>query len=105
MTAATAGGPVTAPPARRLRVARRASTLIILAVLVVQTYPIIWIFLTSLRTPADFAGSNPERGTDAAADRSACLLQFDVGRAMEIELFLNPPPAPAQRPQQQQQRR
>ncbi|MBR0660172.1 lysozyme inhibitor LprI family protein [Neoroseomonas oryzicola] len=53
----------------------------------------------------DFAGSNPERGADAAADRAACLLQFDVGRAIEIEQFLNPPPAPAQRPQQQQQRR
>jgi len=35
------------------------STLIVVAVLVIQTYPIIWIFLTSLRTPADFAGSNP----------------------------------------------
>jgi raffinose/stachyose/melibiose transport system permease protein len=50
---------VVAPPTRRLRLARRTSTLIVLAVLVIQTYPIIWIFLTSLRTPADFAGSNP----------------------------------------------
>lgn len=48
-----------APPTRRLRLARRTSTLIVLAVLVIQTYPIVWIFLTSLRTPADFAGSNP----------------------------------------------
>jgi uncharacterized protein YecT (DUF1311 family) len=51
----------------------------------------------------DFAGSNPERGADAAADRSACLLQFDLGRTIEIERLLEPPPAP--RPQQQQQRR
>jgi raffinose/stachyose/melibiose transport system permease protein len=50
---------VVAPPTRRLRLARRTSTLIVLAVLVIQTYPIVWIFLTSLRTPADFAGSNP----------------------------------------------
>jgi uncharacterized protein YecT (DUF1311 family) len=54
----------------------------------------------------DFAGSNPERGADAAGDRAACLLQFDLGRALEIEYQLEPPPAPAQRqPQQQQQRR
>jgi raffinose/stachyose/melibiose transport system permease protein len=59
VTTATAGGAVVAPPTRRLRLARRTSTLIVLAVLVIQTYPIVWIFLTSLRTPADFAGSNP----------------------------------------------
>lgn len=51
----------------------------------------------------DFAGSSPERGDDAAADRAACYLQFDVGRTMEIEAFLAPPPPP--RAQQQQQRR
>lgn len=51
----------------------------------------------------DFAGTNPERGADAAADRAACLLQFDVGRTVEIERALEPPPPP--RPQQQQQRR
>jgi uncharacterized protein YecT (DUF1311 family) len=53
----------------------------------------------------DFAGSNPERGADAAGDRAACLLQFDLGRTLEIEFQLDPPPAPAQRQQQQQQRR
>jgi uncharacterized protein YecT (DUF1311 family) len=47
----------------------------------------------------DFAGTNPERGDDAAADRSACLLQFDLGRTIEIERLLEPPPPP--RPQQQ----
>lgn len=51
----------------------------------------------------DFAGTNPERGADAAADRAACYLQFDLGRVMEIERLLEPPPPPRQ--QQQQQRR
>lgn len=44
---------------RQLRVARWVSVFLVLAVLVVQTYPIVWIFVTSLRTPADFAASNP----------------------------------------------
>ena len=46
----------------------------------------------------DFAGTNPERGTDASADRAACLLQFDLGRTMEIEQLLAPPPPPPQPP-------
>jgi uncharacterized protein YecT (DUF1311 family) len=50
----------------------------------------------------DFAGTNPERSETAAADRAACLLQFDLGRVMEIEAQLAPPPPPRQ---QQQQRR
>ncbi|MBR0671956.1 lysozyme inhibitor LprI family protein [Neoroseomonas soli] len=51
----------------------------------------------------DFAGTNPERGADAAADRAACYLQFDLGRTVEIERLLEPPPPPPQ--QRQQQRR
>jgi uncharacterized protein YecT (DUF1311 family) len=50
----------------------------------------------------DFAASNAERGADASADRAACYLQFDLGRVIEIEQQLEPPPAP--RPQQQQRR-
>ena len=50
----------------------------------------------------DFAGTNPDRGADAAADRAACLLQFDLGRTLEIEQLLAPPPPP---PAQQPQRR
>ncbi len=50
----------------------------------------------------DFAGSNAERGENAPADRAACYLQFDIGRVVEIEAQLAPPPAPRQ---QQQQRR
>ena len=61
-----------------------------------------WANYRDLR--CDFAGSNPDRGTDAAADRAACLLQFDLSRTMEIEQMLAPPPA-APQPRQQQQRR
>jgi uncharacterized protein YecT (DUF1311 family) len=50
----------------------------------------------------DFAGSNAERAESAPADRAACYLQFDIGRVVEIEAQLAPPPAP--RPQQQQRR-
>ncbi len=50
----------------------------------------------------DFAGNNPDRPNEAAADRAACLLQFDLGRTMEIEFQLEPPPQ-RQQPQQQQQ--
>jgi len=48
----------------------------------------------------DFAGTNPDRSTEAAADRAACLLQFDVNRTLEIEEILNPS-TPAQRQPQQ----
>ena len=51
----------------------------------------------------DFAGSNPERGENAPADRAACHLQFDLGRILEIERQLEPPPPPP--PRQQQRRR
>lgn len=50
----------------------------------------------------EFAGTNPERGDDAKADRAACYLEFDLGRTVEIERLLEPPPPPRQ---QQQQRR
>ena len=61
-----------------------------------------WANYRNLR--CDFAGSNPERGGEAAADRAACLLQFDLARTLEIEAFFQPPPTPPQ-PQRQQQRR
>ena len=49
-----------------------------------------------------FAGSNPERGEDAAVDEAACQLQFTLGRVVEVEALLQPPAPP---PQQQQQPR
>ena len=46
-----------------------------------------------------FAGSNPERGEDAAVDEAACLLQFTLGRVVEVEALLQPPAAsPPQQP-------
>ncbi|MBW6397198.1 DUF1311 domain-containing protein [Roseomonas sp. HJA6] len=62
-----------------------------------------WANYRNLR--CDFAGSNPERGAEAAADRAACLLQFDLARTLEIEAFLQPPPPTPPQPQRQQQRR
>lgn len=53
------------PPARaharssRLRVQRTLLTATIVAIVVVQVYPLAWLFLTSFRTAADFAGGNP----------------------------------------------
>lgn len=53
-----------------------------------------WTQYRDLR--CDFAGTNPDRAGEAAADRAACLLQFDLARTLEIESFLQPPPAPPQ---------
>jgi raffinose/stachyose/melibiose transport system permease protein len=47
----------TRPP--RLRVQRTLLTLTVVAIVIVQVYPLAWLFLTSFRTAADFAGGNP----------------------------------------------
>ncbi|MDQ0726697.1 carbohydrate ABC transporter permease [Microbacterium sp. W4I20] len=52
------------PPARRssstrLRAQRTLLTVTIVLIVVVQIYPLVWLFLTSFRTAADFAGGNP----------------------------------------------
>ena len=59
MTAKADAAPRHGETERRLRLTRSISVILVVGVLIVQTYPIVWIFLTSLRTPADFAGSNP----------------------------------------------
>ncbi|MBU4336458.1 MAG: carbohydrate ABC transporter permease [Actinobacteria bacterium] len=58
------GGP--SRPARRrptrsprLRAQRTLLTVTIVAIVVVQVYPLVWLLLTSFRTAADFAGGNP----------------------------------------------
>lgn len=48
--------PVRSP---RLRVQRTILTVTILAIVLVQVYPLVWLLLTSFRTAADFAGGNP----------------------------------------------
>ncbi|WP_374100477.1 carbohydrate ABC transporter permease [Cellulosimicrobium cellulans] len=42
-----------------MRVQRTLLTATIVAIVVVQVYPLAWLFLTSFRTAADFAGGNP----------------------------------------------
>jgi uncharacterized protein YecT (DUF1311 family) len=51
-----------------------------------------WANYRDLR--CDFAGTNPERGAEAPADRAACLLEFDLARTMEIGQLLAPPTPP-----------
>lgn len=58
MTAAAIARQRPTPLLRRLRVLKRISLLIVLAVLVIQTYPILWIFMSALRPASDFAASN-----------------------------------------------
>lgn len=42
----------------RLRIMKRLSLILVLIVLVIQTYPIVWIFISALRPAQDFAASN-----------------------------------------------
>lgn len=54
----------TRPPIRRrgssrLRAQRTLLTVTIVLIVLVQIYPLAWLFLTSFRTAADFAGGNP----------------------------------------------
>ncbi|MBA4863743.1 carbohydrate ABC transporter permease [Streptomyces sp. PSKA54] len=50
-----------APPAARRRpnIHRVLSRVIVLAIAVVQVYPLVWLFLTSVRDEQDFASGNP----------------------------------------------
>jgi raffinose/stachyose/melibiose transport system permease protein len=71
MTASVAWRPVESaleptpePPRRgprsyRLRVQRTLLTITIVLIVIVQVYPLAWLFITSFRTAADFAGGNP----------------------------------------------
>jgi raffinose/stachyose/melibiose transport system permease protein len=47
------------PRSHRLRVQRTLLTITIVLIVIVQVYPLAWLFLTSFRTAADFAGGNP----------------------------------------------
>ena len=71
MTASVLTAPAVSvpPPASRPRRRRRRSTRLpvqrtlltvtIALIVVVQVYPLAWLFITSFRTAADFAGGNP----------------------------------------------
>ncbi len=49
------------PPRRRekLKVHRVVLNVTVVAILVVQVYPLLWLFLTSVRAPQDFASGDP----------------------------------------------
>jgi len=51
--------PRRAPRSYRLRVQRTLLTITIVLIVIVQVYPLAWLFITSFRTAADFAGGNP----------------------------------------------
>jgi raffinose/stachyose/melibiose transport system permease protein len=42
----------------RLHFARRAATVLVWVIVAVQVYPLVWLFITSLRTRNDFASGN-----------------------------------------------
>jgi raffinose/stachyose/melibiose transport system permease protein len=43
----------------RLSVQRTLLTITVVLIVIVQVYPLLWLFLTSFRTASDFAGGNP----------------------------------------------
>ncbi|MFE3461494.1 carbohydrate ABC transporter permease [Nocardiopsis aegyptia] len=47
------------PRSHRLRVHRTLLGVTVSLIVIVQVYPLAWLFLTSFRTAADFAGGNP----------------------------------------------
>lgn len=47
------------PRSYRLRVQRTLLTITVVLIVIVQVYPLAWLFITSFRTAADFAGGNP----------------------------------------------
>ncbi|WP_104088708.1 carbohydrate ABC transporter permease [Arthrobacter sp. GMC3] len=63
LTAPTTPSPVKprvrASKPRRLRIQRMLLTATIVLIVVVQVYPMVWLFLTSFRTASDFASGNP----------------------------------------------
>lgn len=44
--------------ASRQRHARRSASALVWVIVAIQVYPLVWLFVTSLRTPNDFAGEN-----------------------------------------------
>lgn len=44
---------------RRLHLARKFASLLVALIVAVQVYPLLWLFVTSLRPAQEFAGGNP----------------------------------------------
>lgn len=57
--APTPPAPPRSRPSQRLRIQRRLITLTVALIVVAQVYPLAWLFISSLRTPQDFAGGSP----------------------------------------------
>ncbi len=47
------------PRHRKLHLHRRITGVIVALIVIVQVYPLAWLFITSVRTEDDFAGGNP----------------------------------------------
>ena len=74
--APSAPGPSRAPG--RVRIHRALVRATVTLIVVAQVYPLVWIFISSVRTPQDFAGGDPfALPTDITFDNYARA--FDVG--------------------------
>lgn len=58
-SAPPAPAPPQPPQRRRLNVQRTLTSVVVALIVIVQVYPLAWLFLTSVRTEQDFAGGNP----------------------------------------------
>jgi raffinose/stachyose/melibiose transport system permease protein len=75
---AAAPTPRPSRPPVRLRVHRTLIRATVTLIVVVQVYPLVWLFISSVRTPQDFAGGEPfALPTDVTFDNYARA--FDVG--------------------------
>lgn len=77
---ALAAAPTPGPsrPPVRLRIHRALIRTTVTLIVVVQVYPLVWLFISSVRTPQDFAGGEPfALPTDITFDNYARA--FDVG--------------------------
>lgn len=73
-----APAPRPAGPPVRLRLHRTLVRITVTLIVVVQVYPLVWLFISSVRTPQDFAGGDPfALPTDVTFDNYARA--FDVG--------------------------
>ena len=75
---ASAPTPRPSRPPARLRIHRALIRTTVTLIVVVQVYPLVWLFISSVRTPQDFAGGEPFAiPTDITFDNYARA--FDVG--------------------------
>ena len=75
---AAAPNPRPSRPPARLKIHRALTRTTVTLIVVVQVYPLAWLFISSVRTPQDFAGGEPFAiPTDVTFDNYARA--FDVG--------------------------